>query len=193
MPLRINLEPADQVARLLEHVIEQDAESGRMIRSALEWLMSRSCQSATFSERDDCVSANHARQSAQAFPSDGVSLVRHGGASLLAFRKKFFHLQNFRALQMPELGCPAIDARRNQSERGRKFSVPIALHDLRGKRCRLESKFFANSLVQWPDQDGRESQPRRLIFQRECAPSFAQAVPRRAQTRHTSVRVSVRT
>ena len=54
----------------------------------------------------------------------------------LAFAEKFFHLQNFRALQMPELGCPAIDARRNQGRRWAKdFGVPISLHNLRRKRA----------------------------------------------------------
>ena len=95
-------------------------------------------------QRDDSVAANHARQSAQSFASDRISLVRHGGASLLSFAKKFFHLQHFRALQMPELGRPTIDARRNQRERGQKFGVPIALHDLRRKRRGLETEFLAN-------------------------------------------------
>ena len=93
-------------------------ESGRMIRSALEWLMSRSCQSATFSSAATAFPRITRASPLNRSPVIGIALVRHGGTSLLSFAKKFFDLENFRALQMPEFGCPAIDARRNESERG---------------------------------------------------------------------------
>ena len=88
-----------------------------MIRSALEWLMSRSCQRATFSSATDGVAAHDARQAAQAFAGNRIALVRHGGAALLSFAEKLLHLQHFGALQMAKLRRPAIDARRDQRER----------------------------------------------------------------------------
>ena len=119
-------------------------ESGRMIRSALEWLMSRSCQSATFSSAATALPANDTRQSAQAFAGDRVALVRHGGAAFLAGAEKLLHLEHFGSLQMPELGRPAIDARRDERERRAKFRVPIALDDLGGKLRRLEPELLAD-------------------------------------------------
>ena len=86
-------------------------ESGRMIRSALEWLMSRSCQSATFSSAATALPRDHARESAQALAGDRVALVRHGGAALLSFGEELLHFEHFRSLQMPKLRRPAIDAR----------------------------------------------------------------------------------
>ncbi len=89
-----------------------------MIRSALEWLMSRSCQSATFSSAVDGVAADHTREAAEPLAGDRVALVRHRGAPFLAFAEKLLHLENLRALQMAKLRRPAVDARCDQRQRG---------------------------------------------------------------------------
>ena len=51
--------------------------SGRIIRSALEWLMSRSCQRRDILQRNNSVAANDARQAAQSLASSRIALVRH--------------------------------------------------------------------------------------------------------------------
>jgi hypothetical protein len=77
-------------------------ESGRTIRSALEWLMS-----------DDRVSAKHSCQTAEPFSGDGIPLVRHGRAAFLAFSKILLDLQDLGALQMAELRRPPVNTRRD--------------------------------------------------------------------------------
>jgi hypothetical protein len=62
----------------------------------------------------------------------------------LAFAKKFFHFQNFSALEMAEFGSPAVDRRGDQCQCRQKFSMPVALDDL-GRDCRRpQPEFLAN-------------------------------------------------
>ena len=81
-------------------------------------------------QRNNRVSANDARQATQALVCNRIAFVRHRGAAFLAFAEKFFHFENFSALEVPKLGRPTIDTGRDHSERSHKFRMPIALHDL---------------------------------------------------------------
>ena len=56
------------------------------------------------------VSPDDACQTTQPLARDRISFMRHGGTAFLPFSEKFFHFENFRALKMTKLGCPAIDA-----------------------------------------------------------------------------------
>ena len=116
------------------------------MRSTLEWLMSRSCQSATFSRRRDGVAAQHSREAAEPFARDRVALVRHCRTAFLARAEKLLHFQNLRALEMAKLGRPTVDARRDERQRGRKFRVPVALDDLRAQDRRFQAEAFAHRL-----------------------------------------------
>ena len=100
--------------------------------------MSRSCGSKRYIfQRDNCIPANDARQAAQPFARYWVALMRHCRTAFLPFPEKFFQFENFRALKMPKLSRPTVDARSDQSERSTKFRVPVSLHDLGGKRRRF--------------------------------------------------------
>ena len=53
--------------------------SGRITRSTDECEMSRSCQSAMFSQRCHRIGPDEARQAGDLFAPDRVAFVRHGG------------------------------------------------------------------------------------------------------------------
>ena len=95
-------------------------------------------------QRREGVSPHDTGESAQALAGDRIALVRHGRAAFLPGAKKFLHFEHFGPLQMPQLGGPAIDARRDERERGAKFRVTIALDDLGGKFRRLQPELLAN-------------------------------------------------
>ena len=96
--------------------------------------------------RGDSVTADDAGQSAQSFAGDRVALVRHGRATFLALGEKFFHLEDLGALQMAELGGPAVERAGGQGEHGHEFRMAVALHDLGGKRGGPEPELGADFL-----------------------------------------------
>ena len=94
-----------------------------------EWLMSRSCQRATFSMRRDDGRADQAGQAGQVLGEDRVALVRHGARALLARVERLFGFQHLGALQVADLGRQPLDrggddapARRNRRRGGRAGS-----------------------------------------------------------------------
>src|SRR6266704_1155564 len=95
-----------------------------MMRSALEWLISRSCQSATFSNATTAF-PRHTR----ARPLNRA-LVRHRRATFLAFTEEFFYFENFCTLEMTKLCCPTVNTGGDHGERGDEFRVTVALYDL---------------------------------------------------------------
>ena len=103
-----------------------------MMRSALEWLMSRSCQSATFSSAAIAFPLTTRASPLKRSAGDRIAFVRHGRAAFLARTEEFLRFQYFGALQMPELRRPAIDARGDERKGGGEFRVTIALDDLGG-------------------------------------------------------------
>ena len=96
--------------------------------------------------RGDGVTADDASQTAQSFAGDRVALVRHGRAAFLALGEKFFHLEDLGALQMAELGGPAVERAGGQGEHGHEFRMAVALDDLGGKRGGLEPELGADFL-----------------------------------------------
>src|SRR3954469_4177170 len=94
---------------------------------------------------DMAVSPNDPRKAAQTLAGDRIALVRHGRAPLLAFTEKFFDLQDLRALKMPKLRRPAVDARSNQRQREQKFRVPVTLDDLGRNRRRPQPQLLADA------------------------------------------------
>ena len=67
---------------------------------------------------------------------------------------------------MTKLRCPAIDAGSDHRERGHKFGVPVALHDLRRQSGWLQSQFFADRALNfWID----------MCMGTDCATDFADA------------------
>src|ERR1035437_5486198 len=97
-------------------------------------------------QRSDGVPAQHAREAGEAFPSDGIALVRHGARTFLSFGERLFGFENFGALQMAELDGPTFDARADEGECGLEFSVEVALDNLRGNGRGLEAELFADKI-----------------------------------------------
>ena len=90
------------------------------------------------------VPANDASQAAQSFAGDWVALVRHGRTAFLPFAEELFHFEHLGALQVAKLCRPAIDAGSDDGQRGDKFRVAVALHNLGGERRRLQPELFAH-------------------------------------------------
>ena len=63
--------------------------------------------------------------------STGLRLLGHGGRTLLPFGEEFFGLENFRALQMADFGCKALDAGGDNAQRCEEHGVPVARDNLR--------------------------------------------------------------
>ena len=114
----------------------------------------------------DGVAAQHARQAGQAFPGDGIALVRHGAGTFLAFRERFLGFEHFGALQMAEFHRPAFDARADQGERGHEFGVDVALDHLRGDGRGRKPEFFADKFFHARRQDARWCRRRRKVCRR---------------------------
>src|SRR5205809_449956 len=72
-------------------------------------------------QRNNRVTANDTRQTAQSLTRDRIAFMRHGGTAFLAFAKEFFHFEHFGTLEMPKFRSPTIDARRDDSQRRHKF------------------------------------------------------------------------
>ncbi len=81
-------------------------------------------------ERRDRIAANNAREAAKFFAGDGIALVRHGAAALLAGGEIFLDLEDFGALEMAEFGGPLVDAAGDERERVHEMRVAVALDDL---------------------------------------------------------------
>src|SRR5947208_10106823 len=95
-------------------------------------------------QRNNRVTANDTRQTAQTLTRDRIAFMRHGGTAFLAFAKEFFHFEHFGTLEMPKFRSPTIDAGGNDGQCSHKFRMAIALHDL-GRECRrFQSKLLAN-------------------------------------------------
>ena len=127
-----------------QHIIEQGAGVGED-----DALRARVTDVALMPESDVLhrglgVAAQDAGQAAQTLPGDGVALMGHGGAALLPLGKSFLHLEDFRALEMTELGRPAVDGATDQGDRRQELRMAVALDDLGGDVGRLEPEFFTD-------------------------------------------------
>ena len=56
--------------------------------------------------------------------------MRHRGGAFLAFREKFLRLQNFSALQMPDLSRKPLDGRGDDAKRCEIHGVTVTRDDL---------------------------------------------------------------
>ena len=112
-------------------------------RSADEWEMSRSCQSATFS-RPTTAAARTTRASPQMRSDDDrVPLVRHRRRALLSFAERLFDLAHLGAREVADLERELVERRRAHGERREQLRVSVALDDLRRRRRRLQPEALA--------------------------------------------------
>ena len=96
-------------------------------------------------QRGHGIAAQHASEAGEAFPGDGIALVRHGAAAFLAFGERLLGFEHFGALQMAELDGPTLDARADEGERVHELGVDVALDDLRGDRGRAGGPSFSQT------------------------------------------------
>ncbi len=61
-------------------------------------------------QRNHCVAADDASQTAQPFAGNWVALMRHGRTAFLSFCEKFLHFENFGSLEMTKFSRPTVDA-----------------------------------------------------------------------------------
>ena len=101
-----------------------------MMRSVDECEMSRSCQSATFSNAVTRVAAHDARQPADALAQLRVALVRHRARARLPLGERLLRLEHLRPLQVADLLRHALERcgddreRRDEVSRGGRAARP---------------------------------------------------------------------
>ena len=121
--------------------------SGKTMRSAELWLMSRSCQSATFSMPTSGVAAQHPRAARHALAEDRVALVGHGRRALLALAERLLGLAHLGALQVADLDGELLDAGADDGQGAEERGVPVALHDLVADGLDAEAELRADELL----------------------------------------------
>ena len=132
-----------------------------MMRSTELWLMSRSCQRATFSSAATALPRSTRARPAEPFAGDGVALVRHGAGAFLALGEELLGFQHFGALEVAELGGPALDAGADQGQRADELGVQVALDHLRGNRRRAQAELAGRRTPRCAARDGRWCRRRR--------------------------------
>ena len=152
--LRINVESVHQARQQAEHVVEQRAGVGK--DDALDAAVADVAlvPEGDVFQRGEGVAAKHAGEAGEAFPGDGVALVRHGAAAFLALGKRFLGLQHLGALQVAELNRPTFDARADEGQRGLKFGMDVALDDLGGNRRGSQAELLAHGGLDFRRQVG---------------------------------------
>jgi hypothetical protein len=94
-------------------------------------------------EPHECSGADDTREAADPLGDDRVPLVRHRRRALLTLAERLLHLGHFRPGQVPNLERESLQRGRGQRERREQRGVPVALHDLRRGRLRLEPEPLA--------------------------------------------------
>ena len=114
--------------------------SGRITRSTDECEMSRSCQSAMFSNAAWQLPRMQPRQADDLLAADRVALVRHRRRALLALGERLLHLADLGLLQAANLERELLERGRRDRQRRQQLGVAIALNHLRRDRRRLEAE-----------------------------------------------------
>ena len=94
-------------------------------------------------EPDERVAAHEPSEAADPLGDDRVALVRHRRRALLPGRERLLDLAHLGSREVTDLEREAIERRREDRERGEELGVPVALEDLRRRRCRLEPERLA--------------------------------------------------
>ena len=111
-----------------------------MTRSALEWLMSRSCQSGWSSSAVCGVAAQQPGQPGDPLGQDRVALVGHRRRALLAGRERLLELADLGVLEVADLGREALERAAEDGDRGEQRGVPVALDDLGADRVDVQAE-----------------------------------------------------
>ena len=98
-------------------------------------------------QRGQRVRPHEARQAAHLLRADRVALVRHRARARLARRERLLRLEDFGALEIPDLERDLLERGREERERAHELGVPVALDDLGGDRLRDEPELAADLLL----------------------------------------------
>ena len=97
-PLGVDLEVLHHIPEFHEHVIHQDARVRQNDSLRAGMTNVALVPKGYVLERGQGIPAHHPGQTTEPLTRDGISFVRHGRATFLAFAKKFFDFENFSAL-----------------------------------------------------------------------------------------------
>ena len=131
---RVQLQAVDNADEALEHVVECDEAIG------LGDTLGRGVRNVTLVPQGDVIEGDlgvglhDARQTADLLHGDGIALVRHGGAALLALTERLLGLERISLLQIADLGRDALAGGCGGGENAGKVGMVIAADDLRGQR-----------------------------------------------------------
>lgn len=141
---RVQLQAVDDADEALEHVVKGDEAIGlgdalgRGVRNVAL------VPQGNVVEGDLGVGLDDARKAADLLHSDGVALVRHGGAALLALAEGLLGLERIGLLQVADLGRDALAGGRCSGKHAGKVGVVIATDDLRGQRIVNQAQVLAD-------------------------------------------------
>ena len=123
---------------------QREVEGDRRVRA--DHALDRGMRDVAFVPERDILHRRHghaaheAREAGEIFRQHRVALVRHGRRTLLALGEELFRLQNFGALHVADFDRQALDARRDDAERGEEHGVAVARDDLRRDRFGLQAE-----------------------------------------------------
>ena len=101
--------------------------------------------------------------------------MRHRGTALLPLAEKFLYFEDLGPLEVAKLGGPAVDARRDERQGGRKLRVPVALDDLRAQGRRPQAEPLANGFFHGGIEVGVGADRTAQLTHRDAFAGLAQA------------------
>ncbi len=131
-------------------------------------------------QRGDGVAAQHAGQAGEAFPGDGVALVRHGAATFLALGERLLGFEHFGALEMAELDGPAFDARADERQRGHEIRRGCRAGRPAWRWARAAGRAFCRRKPRRAATDARWCRRRRKVCRRRRLRARASSRSQRA-------------
>ncbi len=144
---RVELQAVNDADEALEHVVEGNEAVG--LRHAL----GAGVGDVALVPQGHVVKGNlgvgldHARQTADLLHRDGVALVGHGRAALLALAERLLGLEGVGLLEVADLGRDALAGGSRGGEHAGEVGVVVARDDLRGQRVVDEAEVLTDVLL----------------------------------------------
>ncbi len=97
-------------------------------------------------QRRNAIRTHHTRQPGQILREHRVALVRHRGATFLAFREKLLSLQHFRALEVAHFRGHILNRRGDDGQRGKIRRMAVTGNNLRRDWLWLQAQLCGDML-----------------------------------------------
>ena len=94
-----------------------------------------------------CVCLHHARKAADLLHGDGVALMGHSGAALLALAERLFGLEGIGLLQVTDLGCNTLAGGCGGGKNTGEIRMVVTGDNLRGQRIVNQTQVLADVLL----------------------------------------------